>query len=173
MERKFEIPKMSKTKMAKLYKNMRPIVKNDGKHVYLRELTDEELTNTAYTWLDEPSDFAEPVDYSQLSVLADVKTLHAWAYYGFFKPDVGEVIGQIPKEYLEKVVAFEIITGPLGMNTVFGEELNAGFHVAIVRLYQKKDNTNEEAHPLKTYPEDDNAIPVGMKKEDFETVFGI
>ena len=34
-------------------------------------------------------------------------------------------------------------------------------------------DTNEEAHPLKTYPEDDNAVPIGMEKEDFETIFGI
>ena len=173
MKRKFEIPPMSNTEIAKLYKNIKPIVKNEGIHVYLRELTDEELTNKAYTWFDKPSDFAEPVDYNQLSVLTDIKMLHKWGYYAFFKPSVGEVIRQIPKEYLEKTIAFEIIASAIGINTVYSEELNAGFHVSIVRLYQKKDDTNKEAHPLKTYPEDDSKVPIGMDKKDFETIFGI
>lgn len=41
--------------------------------------------------------------------------LHGYGYYGLFKPSVGEVIRQIPKDLLEKVVAFEIIAGAIGM----------------------------------------------------------
>ena len=174
MERNFEIPQMSIDDIAKLYANIKPIVKDGKTPTYLRELTKHELTHTAYTWLNQPSDYAEPVDFSKLSVLADVKMLHAWAYYGFFKPDVSEVIKQIPKEYLEKVVAFEIIDGAIGMNTVFNKELNAGFHVSIVRLYQAKDDTNEEAQPINSniYPTEDCKVPIGMTEKEFQELFG-
>ena len=168
MKQKFEIPAMDIKDIAKWYETIKPIVKQK----YLRELTKHELTHTAYTWLDEASDYAKPVDYSKLSVLADVKMLHRWAYYGFFKPDVGEVIRQIPKEYLEKVVAFEIIKGPIGMNTVYNKELNAGFHVSIVRLYQAKDETNEEPQPIIIYPNSECKVPIGMTEEDFDILFG-
>ena len=77
----------------------------------------EELTNVAYTFLNEPTDYADKVDFTKLSVLEDRKMLHGWGYYGFFKPSVGEVIRQIPKDSLEKVVAFEIIDGAIAMNS--------------------------------------------------------
>ena len=170
MERKFKIPMMSNEEIAKRYANIKPIVKHEGIPTYLRELTEHELTHSAYTWFNEPSDYAEPVDYSKLSVLADVKMLHVWAYYGFFKPDVGEVIRQIPKEYLENVVAFEIICGAIGMNSIFNNELNAGFHVSIVRLYQAKDDTNEVAQPIDIYPTNDCKIPIGMTEKEFQWV---
>lgn len=173
MERKFEIPKMSNEDIAKWYANIKPIVKHEDTPTYLRELSEEELTGTAYTWLNEPSDYAEPVDYSKLSILADIKMLHGYAYHGFFKPSVGDVIRQIPKEYLEKVVAFEMINGAIGINSIFNKELNAGFHVSIVRLYQAKDDTNEEAHPVGIYPTNDCKIPIGMTEEEFQGIKAI
>lgn len=168
MERKFEIPEMSNEEIARWYATIKPIVLHD---TYLRELSAEELTNTAYTWLNEPTDYADKVDFTKLSVLEDRKMLHGWGYYGFFKPSVGEVIRQIPKEYLEKVVAFEIIDGAIAMNSTFKEELNAGFHVSIVRLYQPKDDTNEAAHPITRYPVSDSKTPVGITEEEFKELF--
>ena len=82
---------------------------------YLRKLSERELTHVAYTWLTEAIDYAEKVDFTKLSVLEDIKMLHGYGYYGLFKPSVGEVIRQIPKDLLEKVVAFEIIAGAIGM----------------------------------------------------------
>ena len=167
MERKLAIPKMSTEEIAKRYGNIKPIVKKQGIPKYLRKLSEDELTHTAYNWLNEPWDYTETVDYSKLAVLADVKMLHVWAYYGFFKPVVGEVIRQIPNEYLEKVVAFEIIRGAIGYNSIYKKELNAGFHVSIVRLYQSKDDTNEEAQPIGIYPTSDCKIPIGMTEKEF------
>ena len=167
MERKFEIPEMSNEVISKWYTTIKPIVADEGTFKYLRPLSNEELTRTAYTWLNKPTDYADTVDFSKLSVLADVKMLHTWAYYGFFKPSVGEIIRQIPKELLEKVVAFQIIKGAIGINGFANEELNAGFHVSIVRLYQAKDSTNTTAEPLKFYPTSDSQIPIGMTEEVF------
>ena len=168
MKQIFESPQMSNEDIARYYTTIRPIVKHD---TYLRELTAKELTDTAYTWLNEPTDYAEKVDFSKLSVLEDRKMLHGWGYYGFFKPSVGEVIRQIPEEYLKKVVAFEIIHGAIAMNTTFKDELNAGFHVSIVRLYQAKDDTNEAANPITEYPTSDSKIPVGITEEEFKKLF--
>ena len=141
----------------------------DGK--YLRALTEDELTGSAFTWLNKESDFSDIVDFSKLSVLEDRKMLHTWGYYGLFKPSVGEVIRQIPKNLLEKVVAFEIIDGAIGMNSPFRAELDAGFHVSIVRLYQAKDDTNEAAHQLREYPERKTKVPVGMTKREFKEIY--
>lgn len=170
MERKFQIPEMTTEEIAKWYTTIKPIVNDGAIPRYLRELSERELTCTAYTWLTEPPDYAGPVDFTQLSVLEDTKMLHVYGYHGFFKPDVGEVIRQIPKQYLEKVVAFEIISGPVGMNSIYRKELNAGFHVSIVRLYQEKNDTNEVATPVDCWPTTDSKCPVGMTKEDFEKI---
>lgn len=148
MKRIFEIPKMSNEEIAKRYTSIKPIIRKEGKPSYLRNLSNSELENVAYTWLNDSTDYGEFVDFTKLSVLTDVKMLHRWRYYGFFKPTVGEVIRQIPKEYLEKVIAFEIIAGPLDIYTTFKAELNAGFHVSIVRLYQANDETNVELQPI-------------------------
>lgn len=168
MERKFEIPKMSNEEIARWYDTIKPIVAHD---TYLRKLTTDELTKVSYTWLNEPTDYADKVDFTKLSVLEDRKMLHGYGYYGYFKPSVWEVIRQIPRDYLEKVVAFEIICGAIGMNNTFKDELNAGFHVSIVRLYQEKDDTNEVAHPIIEYPTNDSKIPAGMTKEKFKELF--
>ena len=57
------------------------------------------------------------------------------------------------------------------MNTTFKDELNAGFHVSIVRLYQAKDDTNEAANPITEYPTSDSKIPVGITEEEFKKLF--
>lgn len=168
MERNFEIPEMSNEDISHWYKSIKPIV-NHG--VYLRKLSSEELTNVAYTWLKKSKDYADPVDYSKLSVLEDVKMLHEFGMIALFKPSVGEVIRQISKEHLEKVVAFEIIDGAIGMTGTFKDELKHGFHVSIVRLYQLKNDSNAEAQPITEYPTKDSKIPVGMTVKEFNELF--
>lgn len=168
MERKFEIPKMNNAEIARWYATINPIVGHD---TYLRRLSADELTSVAYTWLNKPSDYSDKVDFSKLSVLEDIKMLHGYGSYALFKPSVGEVIRQIPKEHLKKVIAFEIIDGAIAMNSTFNAELNAGFHVSIVRLYQAKDDTNEVAHPITGYPTNDSKLPIGMTEEEFKELF--
>ena len=168
MEEKNIIPIMEE-EIAKWYKNIRPIVKSkaknncENKSVYLRKLKNDELTNLSYTWLQKQKDYAEEVEYEKLSVLADVKMLHRFGLYGFFKPSVSEVICQIPKELLPKVIAFEIIYSPISNSdfNLFKKEFDACFHVSVVRLYQVKCN---EEHLC----EDDIMQPIGMTKEEFE-----
>ena len=136
MEKTFEIPKMDYSKLFEWYKNISVIVNRDGKSTFLRKLTEHELSHTAFYLLSGETNFGEEVNYAKLKPLTDVKMLHTYGYYGFFKPTVAEVIRQIPKEFLCKVTAFEIIE--IGDTNTYKEELNAGYHVSIVRLYGKK-----------------------------------
>ena len=167
MKRKMEIPKMSNTEIQKWYSNIRPIVSKKEGTKYLRKLSDKEVISAAYTWLNNQGDYLETVDFTKLSILADVKMLHKYGYYGFFKPSVGEIIRQIPKKYLEKVVAFELLLGGIGMNSIYKDELNAGFHVSIVRLFQLKDDSNDEAKHEKMYPNRESQLPIGMTEKEF------
>jgi len=136
---KIEIPFMSDNEIANYYKTIKPIKRFNSIPFYLRELTDKELTEICYTWIEKDSKFTE-VDINQLSVLKELNILHKYCIYGIFKPSVGEVISQIPKELLNQVVAFEIIKHS-GNVTDFGlycEEFNDDFQVSTVRLYSKK-----------------------------------
>ena len=176
MGRKIKIPIMKNKEIAKWYENMKPIVNGKtsenlkSKSVYLRLLTKEELTDRSYTWLTKEN-YADEVEYGKLSLLADIKMIHKWSYYGFFNPSVGEIIRQIPKELLGKVVAFEIIYLPKNSSdfNLFKKEFDAGFHVSVVRLYQAKDDSNiaAEGTVLKYPSEDDTVPPIGMSKEEF------
>lgn len=168
MKRKYFIKEIPIPELLVLAKKIRPIVHGQ----YLRKLNSRELVMTAFTWLDDPEDFVEEVDYSKLSVIEDRKMLHSWNYYGSFKPTVYEVISQIPEELFKKVVAFEIIEGAIGMNSIFKEEFQEGYYVSIVRLYCEKEADTVAAIPLIEYPTVDCKIPVGITKNQFHFLFG-
>ncbi len=173
MKRVFVIPQMMDEEISGWSKSIRPIV-GDGIY-YLRELSKKELTSIAYTWLKEPWDYTCKVDYTKLSILEDRKMLHKYDWFESFKPTVGEVICQIPNDYLylKKVIAFQILDGPIAMDTTFIRELNAGFHVSIVHLYQAKDSTNQKAQLVKEYPYMNIKVPVGMTREEFVDAYGL
>lgn len=165
MKRKIKIPEMKKEDIVKWYATIRPIVYHNETPVFLRKLTEDELTNVSYTGLNEMGDYGENVDLSEMSVLADVKMLHRWGYYAYFKPSVGEVIRQIPKELLSKVVAFQIIH--VASMSIFKPEFNAGYHVSVVRLYQER-GTNEKAEEVTNYPDENSVLPIGMSATEFK-----
>jgi len=173
MEQKFRIPKMSMEEIIKWYSSIKPIVHANGTACYLRELSRKELTRAAYTRLNNPQDYSTPVDFNNLSFLADVKMLHRWGYPAFFKPSVEEVIRQIPKEYLNKAVAFEIIAGGIGINSIYCEEFIAGFHVSVVRLYQPKDDKSKSVSPVNYWPCKNDKCPIGMENKDFQKFFDL
>jgi len=167
MERKIEIPKMAQIEIAKWYENIKPIVQKAGETVYLRQLNERELTGTVYTRLTKELDYGDKVDFYKLSVLANVKMLHVCNSDTTFEPTVGEVISQIPEELLEKTVAFQIIYSPstrADLN-LFKEELDAGFHVSVVQLYQARDNSKRQIGKVGIL--EDNVPPIGMTEEKF------
>ena len=172
MKRKFEIPEMSNEEIANWYQTIKPIVEDDTYYrSYLRELSAKELTHVAFTWLDKPTDYADKVDYSKLALLEDRMMYLSFGYRGLFMPKVSEVIRQIPKEYLKKVVAFEIVDSTIGLDSKFSDAYKAACRVSIVRLYQAKDDTKQAAQPITEYPTSDSETPVGMTEEDFKELY--
>ena len=126
------IPKVSKEEIEKRSERIKPVVKFDSNLSFIKPV---DLFGIAYTWDPEPAGRAKG-----LKPLCDITTYHTYGYYGFFKPSIAEVLAQIPKEYLDKVVAFEIINSPGTADDLNRESaaLNAGYHVATTRLYVKK-----------------------------------
>ena len=68
--------------------------------------------------------------------VARIRTLHTYAYYGFFKPSIAEVLAQIPSHLVDSVIAFET-KGPGDADDLNDDRsaLNAGFHAATTILY--------------------------------------
>lgn len=97
----------------------------------------DDIINTSYIW--EPVNTVA-VDYHQLEVIGDVRTYHSYGYYGLFKPSIAEVLAQIPAEYVETAVAFELKQIPQTAEDLNAEIriLNLGYHVAQVRVYRRK-----------------------------------
>lgn len=94
-----------------------------------------DLFGVAYTWDPKPADKA-----TDLKPLCDITTYHTYGYQGLFKPSIAEVLAQIPAEYLDGVVAFEIVDSPKTVDDLNREHkaLNAGYHVATTQLYIRK-----------------------------------
>lgn len=184
MEQRIEIPQMSEDDIVKWYSTIRPIVHQGTKFTFLRELSWKELTSVGYTFFNDPNDYAENVDFSTLSFLADVKMLHEYGYPAFFHASVAEVIRQIPTHMLNEAVAFEIIYSPHTSEhfSLFKQEFNAGFHVSIVRLYKTRVGTSVAAEPMgvfindnvwrpaKAYPTENSMLPIGMTEEEFNNL---
>ena len=167
-ERNIEIPEMDILEIARWHKTIKTIV---NKKNYLRNLNNTELTNNVFIRLNHIEDLNGKVDYSELAFLSDVRMLHSWSNPMFFKPTVAEVIKQIPKDLLCKTVAFELLAGGVSIKNVYKPELDAGYHVSIVRLYQKKTDNLEPAKKIKKYPYKSCPIPIGMTEEEFNKAF--
>lgn len=125
------IPKIKDDVLEKLFKKIKPIVRKGGEAYYIEKV---DLRGASYLWSPKTTRKAP-----KLEPITDIRTYHTYGYYGFFKPSIAEVIAQIPKEYLSQVTTFEIISSPEDANDLGREQeaLNAGYHVAITRLYKK------------------------------------
>lgn len=142
-EKKSRIPEVPKERIKELAERIKPVVRfalgekglfrsSEG-HPYHIEQVDP--FRIAYMWTPKPAGKA-----TSLKPLCEITTYHTYAYYGFFKPTIAEVLAQIPAEHLDKVVAFEIVGGPETADDLNREPeaLNAGYHVATTRLYAKE-----------------------------------
>ena len=136
------IPKVPKDRIKELAKRIKPVIRFSSESKSLvrsrtgrpYKLKSVHLFNQAYTWDPKPSKKAP-----KLRRVCDIKTHHAYGYYGFFKPSIAEVLAQIPAEHLRKVIAFEIVEHPETITDLAreNEALLAGYHVARTRLYSK------------------------------------
>lgn len=143
IEKKSWIPEVPKGRVQELAERIKPVVRfalgekglfrsSEGHLYYIKPV---DLFGIAYMWSPKPEE-----KVVGLKPLCDITTYHIYAYYGFFKPTIAEVLAQIPAEYLDKVVAFEIVEGPETADDLNREPeaFNAGYHVAITRLYVRE-----------------------------------
>jgi len=143
---KSRIPVISNEELDWLYSRIKPVIrygikfrKNgkidpsevdvDGLPFYIKDVDPREW---AFTWGPKSTRQADDIER-----LDDIITYHTYGAPSLFKPSVAEVLAQIPEEYLEKTVAFEVRAENLReWNHV--EEGGKYYHVTMTRLYQKK-----------------------------------
>lgn len=121
------IPEISDGQVAERLAVVTPI---DETHRRIEHPAD--LRRIAYTWDPKFGDVITDIEPAKT-----VKTLHAYGYYGMFKPSIAEVLAQAPGD-LHEYVAFSI-QGPetsADLNR-FPACLNAGYHVAEVTYYRR------------------------------------
>lgn len=109
-------------------RHIKPLVRKQGKLWRVKPVGDKD----SYPWSEVTTEMSEP-----LKALAEIKTLHIYAYYGFFKPTADEVFRCIP-EHLKSRVAYFEVQGPNTSRDMHRENLafNAGYHVAVTTLYE-------------------------------------
>lgn len=125
------IAPMDRDEVIRRAETIRPVVRHDDSPHYISAV---DLFEVAYTWDPKPTKKAE-----HLKEIQKIRTYHGYGYYGLFKPSCAEVLAQIPKSLLGRVVAFEIIEWPQTADDLNKEmvALNAGFHVATTMLYER------------------------------------
>ena len=125
------IPVIEDREMAVILARATPMVRVGGT---LWSIHLPHLRKQAFTWSPK---LRNRIDEDLIEVLDLIQTYHSWAYYGFFKPSVAEVLAQIPKELRKQVVGFTC-DGPRTASdlNMYSEALNAGYHVAATTLYK-------------------------------------
>ena len=112
----------------------------------------KKLRNTAFNWeasvvteknflgrlMNDRSVWNEKTS-TWLDFAFEIPTLHTWAYYGFFKPTIAEVLAQIPAHF------FKHISEPLyfvtNVLTAEGDNItliNNDYHIARTLFFKKK-----------------------------------
>lgn len=117
-------------------KHVKPLVRKDGKLWRVKKCRGDE----AFPFGDTTTE----VDITRLHPVAQIKTLHGFAYYGFFKPTSDEVHRCIPAHLSPQLTFFEA-EGPDTADDLNREQvaLDAGYHVALTTLYAMKDPEND------------------------------
>lgn len=97
---------ISDEKVAELLLRIKPLVPNGNDDGKLWEIElPEDLRRTAFRW--DPK-FTKPSDVTPKYILEEITTYHRCGYIGLFKPDIVEVLAQIPEDLLDQVVAFDV-----------------------------------------------------------------
>ena len=115
--------------MRHMLTTIRPVVRRDGELRYIE--IPEDLKGAAFTWSPKITESADG-----LTEVGRVHTLHTWAYYGFFKPSLEEVLTMIPPNMLDTAKAFETV-GPEDASDLNRQPaaMDEGYHVAVTILY--------------------------------------
>lgn len=131
-----DLPKvkdMDKDFVEKWAKKIKPLIYREGKVSHFKNKAENHFTHS-FPWEAKPTKEA-----TGLEEVGRIWTLHTWAYYGFFKPTLAEVIVQIPQDLLEKVDYF-LVRGPedaSDLNKTWKYVGDKGVHVAQTILYKQ------------------------------------
>jgi len=125
------IPALKDAELKHLSKRIEPLVEKDNE---LRRIKKCDLKTIAFMWSPKFKGVADDVE-----PFRSIITYHTWAYYGFFKPTIYEVLAQIPDDCLGETVAFSV-AGPEDVDDLNEQRdiLNEGYHRAVTTLYRKK-----------------------------------
>jgi hypothetical protein len=124
------IPDVDPAEVAHRLERIRPLVLRKNK-LWDIQFDKSQVDTIAFLW-----DAKTTEEATGLAAMGrPVPTFHVYGYYGFFKPSVGEVLRQVPADYLGEAVAFAITRSPdLNANVV---ALNDGYHVAYTQFYKR------------------------------------
>ena len=129
-----KVPEISKARIRQLAERITPVMEFKEKgRCYIKPV---DIFKESFTW--EPELVSKATG---LKAICDITTYHHYGYIGYFKPSVAQVISQIPREHLDKVIAFEIVKVPDEFpenSSPEYEALDAGYHTATTRLYARE-----------------------------------
>lgn len=146
MAEKFDKTRHSRVELLKIAKQMKPLCRVYNGLVRYEQNKDNTLGELYYispvdtmietfTWSPRPICKAP-----KLVKLAEVETLHRYAYPLMFKPSADEVFKFIPEEHRDKIVGFETFVDSDNVYDVTLKTSKGGFHRAITRFYGLADN---------------------------------
>lgn len=131
---KIILPHLTDDELLARYKRIKPIVSYQELYYYLKRYDVNMMRNQSYIWNLERN-IRNQVDMTDAKTIAEFPCYHTYAYYGFFKPSIAEVLEQFPDDYLEEANAFYMTSSPesefdLGLQS---EIVNAGCHRSTVK----------------------------------------
>lgn len=154
MEKLDLIPKLSHEELLKRAERIKPLFSFNGK-LYLIE--DVDISRVSFIWEPKKKGIAP-----KMTVLGEILTYHTYGHPMLFKPSIAEVLSQIPEQYLEEVVAFQIVGQPNDADDLnrYTTITNAGYHMAITQLYGRiKDNeSNSRGGSASTHLEENHCV---------------
>lgn len=129
------IPKLPEKELLERARRIKPMALNEkGKPHFIKPC---DIQTRAFTWDPE---FTEPA--KGLNEIDSITTYHSYGAPSLFKPDISEVLAQIPPAVLDQVTAFMTDVDD-------AQQFSAGgsHHRAITRLF-----TGELPDSVKAYP---------------------
>lgn len=126
------IPDKGREFVLKWAERIKPLLEFEAREGVLFDFTNEaDHFDESYPWKAQEY---RPLE-TPVAELRRIRTLHRFAYYGFFKPSVAEVLQQIPEELLEQTDYF-LVRGPKTADDLNkSNTLSMGFHAAETILY--------------------------------------
>lgn len=126
------IPKISDEKLKALSDRIKVVSRfKDSQALYFVKVMNPKKVE--YTWMPDP-------DYEAvgLTLLTEITIYYPYSIEGFYKPSMATVLAQIPPEFEDEVIAYEIVEDDEYLSA-FNAHLDvvyAGYNLVIARLYK-------------------------------------